>query len=119
MEEVLRSIGDAIAIGAPLYNRNTNEGYEACFRVYEGTALKYEKDAPCKGVRTAFGDGLLRAQSMASFKEKAWALRDTFDGLIDAFKRWCEQDKACMKKFGPPSGPSAPTGAGDADKTKK
>ncbi|HEU4615576.1 MAG TPA: S1C family serine protease [Kofleriaceae bacterium] len=102
MEEVLRSVGDAIAIGAPLYNRNTPEGYEACFRVYEGTALKYEKDAPCKGVHAAFGDGLLRAQSLGSFKEKAWALRDTFDGLIKAFEKWCKQDKACMKKFGPP-----------------
>lgn len=104
MEDVLRAIGDAIAIGAPLYNRNTQEGYEACFRVYEGTSLKFERDGPCKGVREAFGDGLLRAQSMGSYKEKAWALRDTFDGLIDAFKRWCEQDKGCMKKFGPPSG---------------
>lgn len=103
MEDVLRSIGDAIAIGAPLYNRNTPEGYEACFRVYEGTALKFEKDAPCKGVRTAFGDGLLRASSLGTYKEKAWALRDTFDGLIAVFKKWCEQDKACMKKFGPPT----------------
>ena len=113
MEEVLRSIGDTIAIGAPLYNRNTPEGYEACFRVYEGTALKYEKDAPCKGVHAAFGDGLLRAQSLDSFKEMAWALRDTFDGLIKAFEKWCKQDKACMKKFGPPGGPT-----GADDKTK-
>jgi hypothetical protein len=113
MEDVLRSIGDAIAIGAPLYNRNSQEGYEACFRVYEGTALKYEKDAPCKGVREAFGDGLLRATSLGSFKEKAWALRDTFDGMIDVFKRWCEQDAACMKKFGPQGG------AGSADDKKK
>jgi serine protease Do len=121
MEDVLRSIGDAIAIGAPLYNRNTTEGYEACFRVYEGTSLKYEKDAPCKGVRTAFGDGLLRAGSLGSYKEKAWALRDTFDGLIDAFKRWCEQDQTCMKKFGPPGGPSSGPTGGDTDKkpTKK
>ncbi len=110
MEDVLRAIGDAIAIGAPLYNRNTLEGYEACFRVYEGTSLKFGKDAPCKGVRQAFDDGLQRASSLASFKEKAWALRDTFDGLIDAFKRWCEQDKACMKKFGPPGGPTGTGG---------
>jgi hypothetical protein len=112
MEDVLRSIGDAIAIGAPLYNRNTPEGYEACFRVYEGTALKLEKDAPCKGVRTAFGDGLLRASSLATYKEKAWALRDTFDGLIAVFKKWCEQDKACMKKFGPPTGSGSADGEG-------
>jgi serine protease Do len=111
MEDVLRSIGDAIAIGAPLYNRATQEksaearnaAYEACFRVYEGTSLKYERDAPCKGIRTAFGDGLIRARSLGTYKEKAWALRDTFDGLIGAFRKWCENDKACMKKFGPPN----------------
>jgi hypothetical protein len=99
MEDVLRSISDAIAIGAPLYNRNTPEGYEACYRVYEGTGLRFEKDAGCKGVREAFQSGLGRARSMKSYKEKAWAMRDTFDGLINAFGRWCEQDAACMKKF--------------------
>jgi serine protease Do len=121
MEDVLRSIGDAIAIGAPLYNRAAQEhndsGYEACFRVYEGTSLKYEKDAPCKGVRTAFGDGLLRAQSLGTYKEKAWALRDTFDGLIAAFRKWCESDKACMKKFSPP-GSGGPDVDPKADKPK-
>ncbi|HEX5062666.1 MAG TPA: hypothetical protein VFV99_25010, partial [Kofleriaceae bacterium] len=121
MEDVLRSIGDAIAIGAPLYNKGTHEGYEACFRVYEGTALKYEKDAACKGVRGAFGDGLLRATSLGTFKEKAWAMRDTFDGLIAAFRRWCEQDQSCMKKFGGP--PGGATGGTDldpkSDKTRK
>jgi hypothetical protein len=129
MEDVLRSIGDAISIGAPIYNRAQQEktregresGYEACFRVYEGTALKYERDAPCKGVRSAFGDGLLRAQSLGSYKEKAWALRDTFDGLIDAFKKWCLQDAACVKKFGGPGAgpPPPPPPAKKADKPEK
>jgi hypothetical protein len=105
MEDVLRSIGDAIAIGAPLYNRSTPEGYEACFRVYEGTSLKFQKDGACDGVRKAFDDGLSRAKSLPSYKQKAWALRDTFDGLINAFGRWCEQDAACMKKFGKPQQP--------------
>jgi serine protease Do len=99
MEEVLRSISDAIAIGAPLYNKMTPEGFEACFRVYEGTAFKYEKDPPCKGVREAFVDGIGRARTMKSYKEKAWAMRDTFDGLINAFGRWCEADTACKQKF--------------------
>lgn len=102
MEDVLRSIGDTIAIGAPLYNRGTPEGFEACYRVYEGTSLRFEKDASCKGVREAFNDGLSRARSMKSYKEKAWAMRDTFDGLINAFGRWCEQDSGCKKKFGKP-----------------
>jgi hypothetical protein len=99
MEDVLKSIGDAIAIGAPLYNKNTPEGYEGCFRVYEGTSLKYEKAAKCAGVRQAFNDGIQRAATLPTFKEKAWALRDTFDGLIKVFGAWCKQDSACNKKF--------------------
>jgi hypothetical protein len=108
MEEILRSVGDAIAIGAPIYNdaqraksaTARSAGFEACFRVYEGTALKFEKDAPCKGVRAAFGDGLLRAKSLGTYKEKAWALRDTFDGLFKSFEKWCRQDKNCAKNIG-------------------
>jgi len=92
LEDIVQSIGEAIQNGAPLYNTGTNQGFEACFRIYEGTALKYEKDAPCKGVRAAFGDGLLRASSMASYKEKAWAMRDTFDGLLNVTQRWAQQN---------------------------
>jgi len=88
IEDVVRQIGDAIENGAPLYNEGK---HEACFRIYEGTAVKYEHDAPCAGVRTAFGDGLLRASGVKTYKEKAWAMRDTFDGLIDAARRWAEK----------------------------
>jgi len=91
VEDIVQSIGEAIQNGAPLYNTNTAQGFEACFRIYEGTALKYEKDANCKGVRSAFGDGLLRASSLASYKEKAWAMRDTFDGLLNVSQRWAQQ----------------------------
>jgi hypothetical protein len=99
MEDVMQSISNAIAIGAPLYNKGTPDGFEACFRVYEGTGLKFERDGACKGVREAFTDGLSRAKSMKSYKEKAWAMRDTFDGLINAFGKWCEQDAPCKKKY--------------------
>lgn len=92
--EVVQAITSAIDIGAPLYNQGMAEGspnaqgMEACFRIYEGTSTKLERDPPCKGVGKAFGDGLLRANTLATYKEKAWALRDTFDGLIDvAIKR--------------------------------
>jgi hypothetical protein len=118
MEEVLRSLGDAISIGAPLYNRGTAEGFEACYRVYEGTSLRFDRNAPCKGVQEAFSKGLTRAKSLKCYKEKAWALRDTFDGLIDSFKEWCKQDPACMKKFSAPGGssPGGPgAGAGPSD----
>ncbi|MGE3768461.1 MAG: S1C family serine protease [Kofleriaceae bacterium] len=89
--EVVEAITSAIDVGAPLYNRGD---IEACFRIYEGTSSKLERDPPCKGVGKAFGDGLLRASTLATYKEKAWALRDTFDGLIDvAAKRGVKPGK--------------------------
>ncbi len=98
--EVVQAITAAIDIGAPLYNQGMSEGspnasgMEACFRIYEGTSTKLERDPPCKGIGKAFGDGLLRASAMSTFKEKAWALRDTFDGLIDvAVKRGVKPGK--------------------------
>ncbi len=92
IEDIVESIGQAIQNGAPLYNTGTAQGFEACYRIYEGTALKYEKDANCKGVRSAFGDGLLRASSLVSYKEKAWAIRDTFDGVLNVSQRWAQQN---------------------------
>jgi hypothetical protein len=83
--DVVKSIEDAIEIGAPLYNRGD---IEACFRIYEGVARKVEQSAPCKGVRGVFGDVLLKVEPMADFKGKAWAMRDTFDGLLIAAKKW-------------------------------
>ena len=83
--DVVKSIEDAIEIGAPLYNRGD---IEACFRIYEGTATKIERDAPCKGVRGVFGDVLLKVQALSDYKGKAWAMRDTFDGLLLAAKKW-------------------------------
>lgn len=89
--DVVEAITSAIDVGAPLYNRGD---IEACFRIYEGTSSKLERDPPCKGVGKAFGDGLLRASTLATYKEKAWALRDTFDGLIEvAVKRGVKPGK--------------------------
>ncbi|CAN5617833.1 hypothetical protein BH11MYX1_BH11MYX1_17490 [soil metagenome] len=97
IEAIVESIGQAIQNGAPLYNTGSAQGFEACYRIYEGTALKYEKDASCKGVRAAFGDGLLRATSLASYKEKAWAMRDTFDGLLNVSQRWAQVNLPAQK----------------------
>ena len=80
------------------------EGFEECYRIYEGTALRLEQNAPCKGVRTAFGDGLLRASAITSFKDKAWAMRDTFDGLTNAASAWCAHDAGC-RRANPPTRP--------------
>ena len=83
--EAVKSVSEAIELGAPLYNQGN---HDACYRIYEGAASKLERDSPCKGVREAFGAGLLRASTMENPTEKAWALRDAFDGLIDVAMRY-------------------------------
>ena len=83
--EIVTAIRDAISSGAPVYNQGN---HEACYRIYEGTAIKFEREAVCPGIRAAFGDGLLRAGSLDSFTEKAWAMRDTFDGVLRSADDW-------------------------------
>ena len=83
--EVFEAISDAISVGAPVYNRGE---HEACFVIYRKVADRYEGDKQmCKGVRDAFGQGLLRAETVEDFTAKAWAMRDTFDGLLDVIAR--------------------------------
>lgn len=85
LAEVFKSISEAINIGAPVYNRRE---YEACFVIYRKVGEKFEGNrAFCKGVRDAFGQGLLRAETLDSFSDKAWAMRDAFDGLIAVIER--------------------------------
>jgi hypothetical protein len=76
----------ATEMGAPIYNKGD---HETCFRIYEGTALKLERELPttCQGPRSALGQGLLRAQTLETYTEKAWAMRDAFDGMIDVITR--------------------------------
>lgn len=83
--EIVKSIQDAISSGAPVYNQGN---HEACFRIYEGTSIKYEREAACPAIRSVFGDGLLRASSLDTFTEKAWAMRDTFDGILRGAADW-------------------------------
>ena len=100
--ELEKSIWGAFGVGAPLYNAGN---MEACYRIYEGLATKLEQTPPCKGVKIVFGDGLLRAGSLdyrgddaaqqkKAYKLKAWAMRDTFDGLLDVAKRWRDANPA-------------------------
>jgi S1-C subfamily serine protease len=105
VQDVVDAIAHAIESGAPLYNTNSKQGYEACYRIYEGTAEKFEQNAHCRGVRTAFGDGLLRASSMGSYKEKAWAMRDTFDGLMNVAERWAQNQHGQPKQGSPMQAP--------------
>jgi hypothetical protein len=98
MEELFKGISEAIQSGAPLYNSGN---HEACYRIYEGTSMRFEREAPCPGVRAAFGDGLLRASTMSNWTEKAWALRDTFDGMLDVLERKAKTMTATPGGAGP------------------
>ena len=83
--EIYRAITNAIEVGAPVYN---NGQFRACYAIYRDVAAKYEgDDSTCKGVRDAFGAGLLRADAADDDAAKAWAMRDTFDGLLDVIAR--------------------------------
>ena len=83
---VMQEIAAAIEKGAPIYNEGD---HEACYRIYEGVALKLETRLPddCHGPRDALGQGLLRAETLEDYTQKAWAMRDAFDGLLDVIIR--------------------------------
>ena len=79
------SIADAITVGAPLYN---DGNHEACFRIYQGAALGLRRDLKgCPGVKRALADGLAHAAKVKGDDDKAWAMRDAFDGLIEVIER--------------------------------
>jgi hypothetical protein len=82
---VAREIIAAIDVGAPLYNQGHAE---ACFLVYQGAALELCKHlGDDNGARRALQDGLERASREGTPEERAWAMRDTFDGLLDVIER--------------------------------
>ncbi len=82
--EAVESIANAIGSGAPVYNQGN---HEACYRIYEGTAMRLERELECPGMREALGRGLLRASTIDDYTGKAWAMRDTFDGLLRVIEK--------------------------------
>jgi hypothetical protein len=84
--QIFEAIAGAIDAGAPVYNDGNHEG---CYRIYEKTAegLREQLSVTCSGSRDALQAGLSRAGTMESFDDKAWALRDSFDGLLDVVRR--------------------------------
>jgi serine protease Do len=84
---LLRGIGDAIDIGAPLYNDGNPL---ACYHIYEGAAsdLQRQLGQTCPKAAKTLADGRRRAAQLTNATERAWAMRDTFDSLLDVIKRW-------------------------------
>lgn len=75
-----RDITQAIEVGAPVYN---DVSHEACFVIYRDVANAYlARPEICGGIHQAFTQGLERVEAADNFTLKAWAMRDTFDGLL-------------------------------------
>jgi hypothetical protein len=79
------TIRSVIDIGAPLYNQGNIAG---CSWAYEGAARDLVRRLRgCAGVKRALQKGLNRAGGVATHVAHAWAMRDTFDGLVDVIQR--------------------------------
>jgi hypothetical protein len=86
LDTVETRIGAAIETGAPLYN---DGDFDACFTTYESTAVALERDVgkTCKGPASALKTGREQAAKRTTPAERAWAMRDAFDGLLDVIDR--------------------------------
>ncbi len=79
--EIDQTIGQAIAIGAPIYNVGSPLG---CFRIYEGAAYKllYRLEGRCPKARELLRSGLAQAEAELGVEAKAWTLRRAFDAIL-------------------------------------
>jgi len=73
-------IGEAIEIGAPIYNAGSPLG---CYRIYEGAAYKIlvTLSQECPELAAFVRAGVVELEGPGSDSEKAWALRQMFDAL--------------------------------------
>ncbi|MCA9645529.1 MAG: serine protease [Polyangiaceae bacterium] len=85
-------IAEAVKVGAPLYN---SKNFRACAQIYEGASSDLERSlaASCKGPKKALADGRKKASKQADDARRAWALRDSFDGLTRVIDKLEAQSK--------------------------
>lgn len=101
VEELALAIMQAIQLGAPAYNRGDPE---ACYRLYERTAGRLiQERADCPGAQGALREGLQRCSRLDDADSRAWALRDTFDGLLHVIDRWLQAQAAFARMAAPKS----------------
>jgi hypothetical protein len=101
LEATTDSLASAIRSGAPAYN----EGDVArCYAVYTEAARKLiDTRDDCPGVQTALREGLQRASGMADLDHQAWAMRDTFDGLLMVIEKYLREHLGPGRKQGKPT----------------
>ena len=81
-----RRLDAAIKVGAPSYNAGDFEG---CYSTYDSAAAKLELALTntCTGPVTALESGRRTARAKDTPSDRAWAMRDSFDGLFDVIDR--------------------------------
>lgn len=99
VESIATSLMEAIQVGAPAYNEGDIEG---CYRLYAHTAEQIIAERPdCPGAQRALREGLHRCEQLESVDDKAWAMRDTFDGLLGVIERWIQAQAAFARLSAP------------------
>lgn len=99
LEEVALMLLQSIQLGAPLYNQGDAT---ACARLYARTAERLIREHPsCPGVPDALRHGLERCLRLEDEDSRAWALRDTFDGLLHVIDRWLRAQAALATHSAP------------------
>jgi hypothetical protein len=80
------AIGGAIEIGAPAYNAGDFAG---CYETYRSTAVRIENklSKSCAGPARALAEGRATAAGLPRASDRAWAMRDAFDGLLEVIDR--------------------------------
>ncbi len=83
---IFRTLQSAIEVGAPLYNQGN---VAACYHIYEGAAADLEQRLPntCRGPKQALSAGQKRAAKLSEPTAQAWAMRDSFDGMLELLER--------------------------------
>lgn len=101
VEELALAIMRSIQLGAPVYNRGDPEG---CYRLYASTAERLVRErSDCPGASAALREGLDRCEHLTDMDDRAWALRDTFDGLLQVIDRWLQAQAAFARMAAPKS----------------
>ena len=85
-ELIFKTLQEAIEVGAPLYNEGK---LSACYHIYEGAAADLAQRLPraCGGPKYALSIGRRRAAKLTDPGEQAWAMRDSFDGVLELLER--------------------------------
>ncbi len=101
IEAVAVAIMQAIQLGAPAYNQGDIEG---CYRLYSLTTERILREhLDCPGVHAALREGQQRCTQLDTSDDRAWALRDTFDGLLHVIDRWLQAQAAFARMAAPKS----------------